>query len=135
MFKMEFTTDNAAFDGSACSIQCAEILRSVADKIGNGVFEGTLRDVNGNTIGSWSVEQRIMINDVYPPDIQRVEQERTIDLERYQDDGHDSRFDYLLSLAEDHEKPVSEVIELAETLGAEEDFDALPIALEDGGNL
>lgn len=51
MFKIEINTDNSAFDDKQTEI--ARILRSVADKIGNGgLYSGMpLIDYNGNVVG------------------------------------------------------------------------------------
>ena len=49
----------------------------------------------------------------------------------YTDNGHASRADYLAWLAEDVEVPLGIVQDIANLLGEDEDFDALPIALGD----
>lgn len=49
----------------------------------------------------------------------------------YEDNGYDSRKEYLECLAEDYDVPIETVINLAELLGQEEDFDGLVVALED----
>ena len=63
MFKLQFSTDNAAFADSpeALAYEVARILRELADKIeaepqywaegGSGI----VRDVNGNNVGAWSL--------------------------------------------------------------------------------
>ena len=43
----------------------------------------------------------------------------------YQQEGYESRVNYLTHLAEDYGVPLSDVKELAMSLGPEEDFDAL----------
>lgn len=52
MFKVEFSTGNAAFaddpDGEP-----ARILREIAKKLADGARDGNIRDANGNTIGWW----------------------------------------------------------------------------------
>ena len=56
-FTMKFNMDNAAFDGdkwlaaSKILIDCAYKLRSDC-----GDTSGTLRDINGNKTGEWSIE-------------------------------------------------------------------------------
>ena len=54
MFKLEFATDNAAFASDLRYMEIDAILRSVADKAGDGQTSGTVRDSNGNRIGAWS---------------------------------------------------------------------------------
>lgn len=54
MFKLEFDTDNAAFDHRAAS-ETARILREVGEKIKNGYFNGKVMDVNGNSIGTFEL--------------------------------------------------------------------------------
>lgn len=53
-FRINLDTDNAAFteDGS----EVARLLRKVADDIDNGGRDGSLRDINGNRVGSWEYE-------------------------------------------------------------------------------
>lgn len=52
MFTMKFSTDNAAFDDEAHEV--SRILKEVAAQVERGSDYGTVRDVNGNTIGEWS---------------------------------------------------------------------------------
>ncbi len=54
-----------------------------------------------------------------------------ISIEVYQENGYDSREDYLNSLSEDYGIPVDAVLVLAEVLGPDEDFDGLVSDLED----
>jgi len=49
----------------------------------------------------------------------------------YEDNGYESRKDYLVCLAEDYDTPLETVINLAQLLGEDEDFDGLVVALED----
>lgn len=51
--KIEFKTGNEAFSGDSFDFEVARILRDVASKIETGVTEGIIRDVNGNTIGTF----------------------------------------------------------------------------------
>lgn len=55
MFKLEFQTDNAAFDGDLKWMEIDAILRAAADKAGDGQTRGIIRDSNGNRIGEWSL--------------------------------------------------------------------------------
>lgn len=56
MLRIEFETDNDAFEDSLTS-EVARILREIANKIENGddLGGGSVKDVNGNTIGSWEL--------------------------------------------------------------------------------
>lgn len=61
MFQLTIETDNAAFhgdgerspDGLACLTELARILRDTADRLLNGEDIGSVRDVNGNKVGSF----------------------------------------------------------------------------------
>lgn len=55
MFKLQFATDNAAFDGDLKWMEIDAILRAVADKAGDGQASGVIRDSNGNRIGQWEL--------------------------------------------------------------------------------
>lgn len=57
MFKLEFSTENAAFEGEDRERECALILQHVAAKLKEGRTEGALHDYNGNRIGNWSLSQ------------------------------------------------------------------------------
>jgi hypothetical protein len=56
MFKIEFATDNAAFDDDGAG-EVARILRAVADQVEAGGGQGQARDYNGNTVGQWSLTE------------------------------------------------------------------------------
>lgn len=51
MFKLEFSTTNAAFCDGNNTTEIERILQKVAKQVANGVTEGKIRDINGNTIG------------------------------------------------------------------------------------
>jgi len=53
MFKLTFKTQNAAFDAGPPEI--ARILRQVAENIERDYSEGTVRDINGNTVGAFKL--------------------------------------------------------------------------------
>ena len=55
MFKLQFSTDNAAFDGDLKRMEIDSILRAVADRAGDGQTGGLIRDSNGNRIGQWEL--------------------------------------------------------------------------------
>lgn len=53
MFKLEFETDNAAFDDGNARNEIEQILQGIAESVFSA-DGGKVRDTNGNTIGSWS---------------------------------------------------------------------------------
>lgn len=63
----------------------------------------------------------------------RLNAERTIDLERYEVDGAFDRYGYIRDLADNHGADLARVIEIADLLGPEEDFDGLVTTIEDAG--
>lgn len=52
-------------------------------------------------------------------------------MDKYNERGYETRWDYLESLAEEYETDIETVWSLAEVLGENEDFDGLPTELED----
>jgi hypothetical protein len=60
MFKLEIATDNAAFEDDP-AYEVARILRGVLERVEHGGLvdtdSGTLRDSNGNRVGSWEYSQ------------------------------------------------------------------------------
>ena len=62
----------------------------------------------------------------------RLNAERTIPLERYQEEGVPDRFGYLEALAQDHGVEFDTLLELVDVVGPDEDFDGLVTSLEDG---
>lgn len=59
MFKLEFSTSNAGMqteDGDADSYAVADILNQVSSMVSGGFTSGPVYDVNGNSIGSWSLD-------------------------------------------------------------------------------
>jgi hypothetical protein len=52
---IKFKTDNAAFEDGFMT-ECARILRELATELEEyGNDNGPIRDINGNTIGSWTL--------------------------------------------------------------------------------
>ena len=51
MFKLEFTTDNAAFQDDNFTSEVERILSKVASQVNEGHTEGSILDSNGNLIG------------------------------------------------------------------------------------
>ncbi len=49
----------------------------------------------------------------------------------YQENGYESREDYLNSLADEYDCPIETVRALADVLGTEEDFDGLVSSMRD----
>jgi len=61
-FNLSFDMDGAAFDGGDNGVdEVVRILHNLAGRVdGGGVFDdshGPVRDVNGNTVGSWEVTE------------------------------------------------------------------------------
>lgn len=56
MFKLEFTTDNAAFDNNAMPGEVARILQWVAGRIKDGHVSGRVIDANGNIVGGYLLD-------------------------------------------------------------------------------
>ena len=54
MFKLEISTDNAAFEDNPDEL--AQIVEGVANSIRDGVVQGMVRDSNGNTVGTFSTD-------------------------------------------------------------------------------
>jgi hypothetical protein len=54
MFKAEFYTNNASFDGTETT-ESADILRAIAKRVERGETGGIIKDANGNSIGEWSI--------------------------------------------------------------------------------
>ena len=57
-FKMVFEVDNDAFyddDGELIDNAVSPLIHDVAAKVHDGHTGGNIRDVNGNTIGSWTL--------------------------------------------------------------------------------
>ena len=54
MFKLEFETDNSAFEDM--DFETVRILRELASKIENGIFPESIKDINGNTIGKVHID-------------------------------------------------------------------------------
>jgi hypothetical protein len=59
MFNLTIQTDNAEFDESndfmAASFEVSRILKDVAASLSNGTTRDTIRDINGNKVGEWSL--------------------------------------------------------------------------------
>lgn len=56
MFRIEFKTDNAAFDDGNRAQEIARILRDeIAFQVRHGALGGIVRDINGNRVGQWSI--------------------------------------------------------------------------------
>jgi hypothetical protein len=55
-FSLAFDMGNAAFDDDKAPTECARILRKIAALAEAGHDGGSVYDVNGNRIGSWSAD-------------------------------------------------------------------------------
>jgi hypothetical protein len=64
--------------------------------------------------------------------ILRVNAARTVPIARYEEDGAFDRYSYLRDLAENYGFDLPTLIDIADLLGAEEDFDGLISTLDDG---
>lgn len=53
----------------------------------------------------------------------------------YQENGYKDRKDYLNTMAEEFDVPITVVLSIANMLGPNEDFDGLVSALEDAENM
>lgn len=57
IFKLEFATDNAAFDKDP-AYETSRILREVAGRVANGIDDaGTIHDIDGNNIGQYALSE------------------------------------------------------------------------------
>ena len=63
--------------------------------------------------------------------IDRLNKARTIPTSRYEEEGCFDRFGYLRDLSREHGLALTDIIEISDLLGAEEDFDGLVTTLED----
>jgi sugar phosphate isomerase/epimerase len=55
MFTLNIDTGNAAFDEDEPNIELTRILREVIGHLNAWDTEGKIRDLNGNTVGSWKL--------------------------------------------------------------------------------
>ncbi len=54
MITITFEVDGAAFEETSDG-EYRRIFNVIADRIAQGVDDGTIRDVNGNSIGEWAI--------------------------------------------------------------------------------
>jgi hypothetical protein len=66
--------------------------------------------------------------------ILRLNAERTAPITRYEEDGACDRFAYLRDLADNYGVPLAALIDVADLLGADEDFDGLVSTIEDSAD-
>jgi hypothetical protein len=57
MVKIEFKTGNSTFSDEAKELEIARILKKIAYQIATGYDNDKIRDINGNTIGSWEITE------------------------------------------------------------------------------
>jgi hypothetical protein len=58
MFKLEFDTDNAAFEDKENKVaEVATILLNIRGRVLNGYTDGKVMDSNGNGIGYWGMDE------------------------------------------------------------------------------
>lgn len=58
MFKLQFDTDNAAFEDGADVAEIRRILQEIAERVAGHWISGPISDINGNTIGWWTYESK-----------------------------------------------------------------------------
>lgn len=55
MFELKIETDNAAFEGDVERVvEITRLMNLVSLRLSDGEIEGKLRDINGNTVGSYT---------------------------------------------------------------------------------
>ena len=52
--KIQFNTDNDAFENDYRYTEIDRILRDIADKAARGMIGAPIYDINGNAVGKWS---------------------------------------------------------------------------------
>ena len=57
MFKLEFKTDNSAFSDGNMEYEIKRILVAIGNRVDCGNTSGSIRDINGNTIGTYELEE------------------------------------------------------------------------------
>lgn len=57
-FKLEFDTDNDAFDSLNYEYEVNRILDNVKERVSEGDLSGKVKDSNGNTVGHFDTEAR-----------------------------------------------------------------------------
>lgn len=55
MVKIEFSTDNSAFEDGNKEQEISRILKDIEKKVENGYENGIIMDINGNKIGWWHI--------------------------------------------------------------------------------
>jgi hypothetical protein len=53
LFTLTIETDNAAFNDGG-NAEVARLLREVAERVEDSTTDGTVKDINGNTVGVWA---------------------------------------------------------------------------------
>ena len=54
--KIEYSTDNAAFDEELMD-EGDRISRDISGKVREGIVEGGIKDINGNNVGQYFMEE------------------------------------------------------------------------------
>jgi hypothetical protein len=62
---------------------------------------------------------------------ERLNAERNIPLDRYREEGCDSRYEYLCGLAENVGVGIREILSIVDMMGPDEDFDGTKTFIED----
>jgi energy-converting hydrogenase Eha subunit B len=58
MFKIEFETENSAFEDPHDAGEIGEILKKITGDVFDGYTGGVIRCSNGGKIGSWNYDKR-----------------------------------------------------------------------------
>jgi hypothetical protein len=59
MFTLTIKTDNEAFSADPAA-EITRIMRDVARWVRDGSIGGTMRDINGNTVGKWEYSEKMV---------------------------------------------------------------------------
>jgi hypothetical protein len=55
-FTVKINVDNAAYEDQDIQYQLIENLKDIIDRLEHSCDWGTVKDVNGNTVGRWSLD-------------------------------------------------------------------------------
>ena len=55
-FNLKFSVENSAFEGNDRPLEIARILRKLAEGFEEGQPDNLVRDINGNRVGQWFMD-------------------------------------------------------------------------------